>query len=189
MIRDDEWLVVIDRQKVFAESDWSTWAVPDHSYDLTTEPYLQLAEAFGDHVLYTKYVSPLPPEGSWADYFKDWPEFLVPPDDPMFEFTAETAALAQGHPVVTREVFSKWCPEMKAILDGSTHITVCGVATDFCVLQTCLAACDAGISVRVAADACAGTSIDNNALALNLMRLYEPLITVSSSEEILTPAP
>lgn len=185
MIRDDEWLVVIDRQKVFAESDWSTWAVPDGSYYATDAPYALLAKAFGERVLYTKYVSPEPPRGAWADYFKDWPDFEVPASDPMFDFTDDTAALAEGHPVVTRTVFSKWCPRMRDVLAGSTHITVCGVATDFCVLQTCLAACDAGVSVRVAADACAGTSTENHELALDLMRLYEPLITVSDTAAVL----
>ncbi len=185
MIRDGEWLVVVDRQKVFAESDWSTWAVPDHSYDATTEPFQRLAREFDDHVVYTKYVSPEPPTGAWADYFADWPDFVVPATDPMFDWTDDTADLVAGHPVVTKTVFSKWGPELARIIGGASKITVCGVATDFCVLQTALAACDAGVSVRVAADACAGTSPENHQLALDLMSLYAPLITVSDSATIL----
>ncbi|NEG69777.1 cysteine hydrolase family protein [Bifidobacterium choloepi] len=185
MIRDNEWLVVIDRQKVFAESDWSTWAVPDHSYDTTTENYRRLAEAFGDRVAYTRYVSPEPPEDAWADYFADWPDFIVPKDHPMFDWTDDTAPLVEGHPVVTKTVFSKWGPELADVIRGAKKITVCGVATDFCVLQTALAACDAGISVRVAADASAGTSPENAKLACDLMSLYAPLITVTDTDSIL----
>lgn len=37
MIAEDEWLVVIDRQRVFAESEWSAWACPDGSYHTTDE--------------------------------------------------------------------------------------------------------------------------------------------------------
>ncbi|MEE1296377.1 MAG: cysteine hydrolase [Bifidobacterium sp.] len=185
MIRDDEWLVVVDRQQVFAQSDWSTWAVPDGAFYTTDGPYSRLADAFGERALYTKYVSPVPPTGSWVDYFKDWPDFEVSPDDPMFDFTPDTAERAEGHPVVVRDVFSKWCPEMQAIVGAGGWMTVCGVATDFCVLQTCLAAADDGMHVRVASDACAGTSPENHQRALDLMALYAPLITVEDTSSIL----
>lgn len=101
MIAEDEWLVVIDRQRVFAESEWSTWACPDSSYHTTDEAFARLAKAFGDRVVYTRYVAPQPPQNAWIDYFKDWPQFLVAPDDPMYDLTADTAELAQGHAVVS----------------------------------------------------------------------------------------
>lgn len=97
MIAEDEWLVVIDRQKVFAESEWSAWACADGTYYDTNEAFEKLAKAFGDRVVYTRYVAPIPPKDAWVDYFKDWPQFLVPPDDPMYDLTDETAALAEGH--------------------------------------------------------------------------------------------
>lgn len=184
MIRDNEWLVVVDRQKVFAESDWSTWAVPDGSYYATNDNFAKLAHAFGDRVVYTKYVSPEPPQDAWADYFADWPDFIVPHTDPMFDWTDDTAPLVPGHPVVTCDTFSKWGPDLASAINDSRRITVCGVATDFCVLQTALAACDAGISVRIAADACAGTSPENHRLALDLMSLYAPLIAVTDTATI-----
>ena len=56
MIAEDEWLVVIDRQRVFAESEWSAWACPDGSYHTTDEAFARLAKAFGDRVVYTRYV-------------------------------------------------------------------------------------------------------------------------------------
>lgn len=48
MIKEDEWLVVIDRQRVFCESEWSTWACADHTYDSTTEAFTKLAKAYGN---------------------------------------------------------------------------------------------------------------------------------------------
>ena len=51
MIAEDEWLVVIDRQRVFAESEWSAWACPDGSYHTTDEAFARLAKAFGDRVV------------------------------------------------------------------------------------------------------------------------------------------
>ena len=66
MIAEDEWLVVIDRQRVFAESEWSTWACPDSSYHTTDEAFARLAKAFGDRVVYTRYVAPQPPQNLHA---------------------------------------------------------------------------------------------------------------------------
>ena len=44
MIAEDEWLVVIDRQKVFAESEWSAWACADGTYYDTNEAFEKLAK-------------------------------------------------------------------------------------------------------------------------------------------------
>lgn len=167
MIAEDEWLVVIDRQKVFAESEWSAWACADGTYYDTNEAFAKLAKAFGDRVAYTRYVAPIPPKDAWVDYFKDWPQFLVPPDDPMYDLTDETAALAEGHQVVDRTTFGKWGQQLIDAIGGAKKITVCGVA------------------VRVPADACAGSTPENQELALNTMRLFEPLITVTDTASIL----
>lgn len=167
MIAEDEWLVVIDRQKVFAESEWSAWACADGTYYDTNEAFEKLAKAFGDRVVYTRYVAPIPPKDAWVDYFKDWPQFLVPPDDPMYDLTDETAALAEGHQVVDRTTFGKWGQQLIDAIGGAKKITVCGVA------------------VRVPADACAGSTPENQELALNTMRLFEPLITVTDTAPIL----
>ena len=118
-------------------------------------------------------------------YFKDWPQFLVPPDDPIYDLTDETAALAEGHQVVDRTTFGKWGQQLIDAIGGAKKITVCGVATDCCVLTTVLAAADSGVAVRVPADACAGSTPENQELALNTMRLFEPLITVTDTASIL----
>ena len=142
-------------------------------------------KAFGDRVVYTRYVAPIPPKDAWVDYFKDWPQFLVPPDDPIYDLTDETAALAEGHQVVDRTTFGKWGQQLIDAIGGAKKITVCGVATDCCVLTTVLAAADSGVAVRVPADACAGSTPENQELALNTMRLFEPLITVTDTASIL----
>ena len=55
-----------------------------------------------------------------------------------------------------------------------------GVSTDCCVLSTALAAADAGVAVRVVADACAGVNDDSHRQALAIMPLYAPLVEVVS---------
>ena len=186
-IHNDEWLVVIDRQNVFAQSEWSAWACPDGAYHTTDENYAKLAEAYGDRVVYTRYVAPDEPQDAWVEYFKDWPQFLVPPDDPIYDLTEDTARLAEGHPVITKDTFGKWGDELAAAIQGARKIAVCGVATDCCVLTTVLAAADSGIAVRVAADACAGSSPENHQMAFNVMALFTPLITITDTATILAP--
>lgn len=185
MIANDEWLVVIDRQKVFAESDWSDWACPDGSFHDTDAAYERLVRAFGDRVVHTRYVAPAEARDAWVAYFQDWPQFLVPADDPMYDLTEDAAAFAEGHPVVTCDTFGKWGEDLARAIGGSKHITVCGVATDCCVLNTVLAAADAGVSVQVAADACAGSSPENHQRALEVMAGFAPLVTVTDSDAIL----
>ncbi|WEV63471.1 cysteine hydrolase [Bifidobacterium sp. ESL0732] len=185
MIDENEWLVVVDRQKVFAQSDWSDWACADGTYYATDEPFQRLAKAYGDRVAYTRYIAPDKPQDAWIDYFKDWPQFLVPSDDPMYDFTDETAELAKGHSVVSKTTFGKWGTELKNAVQGAKKIAVCGVATDCCVLQTALAAADDGVAVRLVEDACAGSTPENQKLAIETMKLFTPLITVTDTKELL----
>jgi nicotinamidase-related amidase len=60
-----------------------------------------------------------------------------------------------------------------------------GVSTDCCVLSTALGAADAGVHVRIAADACAGLSEQDHQRALDTMALYGPLIEITSVDEVL----
>ena len=60
-----------------------------------------------------------------------------------------------------------------------------GVSTDCCVLSTALAAADAGVEVRVVADACAGADDASHTKALQVMDLYRPLIRVVTVAEVL----
>jgi nicotinamidase-related amidase len=63
-------------------------------------------------------------------------------------------------------------------------MVLAGVSTDCCVLSTALPAADAGVKVRVAADACAGATDETHRQALELMALYAPLIDVRPSNEL-----
>lgn len=151
----------------------------------TDEAFAALARAYGDRVVYTRYVAPDKATDAWVGYFEMWPQFLVAPDDPMYDLTDDTAAFAEGHPVVTRATFGKWGLELAQAIGGARKIALCGVATDCCVLTTALAAADDGVAVRLVADACAGSSPENHEMAIRTMELFTPLITVTDSAAIL----
>lgn len=173
----EPWLVVVDMQRVFAAG--SPWASPD--YDAAADGIARLRPAFGDRVAFTRYVAPTEPRGAWVPYFEQWPFALVPPTDPLYDLTVDPGA----GPVVTRESFGKWGPELAAATGGSTELVLTGVSTDCCVLSTALAAADAGVHVRVVADACAGASPADHRRALDAMALYAPLVEVTTVDEVL----
>jgi nicotinamidase-related amidase len=180
-MRTDAWLVVVDLQNVFAHG--SPWASPD--FATASAGIRRLIPAFGDRVVFTRYVAPAEPRGAWVPYFEQWPFALVPPSDPLYAFTPEIAPLAAGRPVVTRETFGKWGLEMKAALHGADEIVLTGVSTDCCVISTALPAADDGVHVIVPTDACAGASAANHQRALDAMALYAPLIELTDVDALL----
>ncbi|SNS04309.1 Nicotinamidase-related amidase [Geodermatophilus saharensis] len=170
-------LVVVDAQRVFADPD-SPWAAPRFA---EAHPRIRrLVAAFGDRVVYTRFVAPAEPSGAWVDYYEVFPFALQPPDAPLYDLVEDPGAAA----VVTATTFGKWGPELAALV-GAGPMTVAGVATDCCVVSTVLPAADAGVPVRVVGDACAGSSDDDHRKALGLMGLYAPLVEVTSTDAVL----
>lgn len=174
--RSEPWLVVIDMQAVFAAG--TPWASPD--YAAAAAGVERLRPAFGERVVFTRYVAPPRPEGAWVGYFEQWPFALVPEDDPMYELTLDPG----DHQVVTRRTFGKWGAELAAATAETTELVLAGVSTDCCVLSTALAAADAGVHVRVVADACAAASPEDQRRSLDAMAFYAPLIELTSVAEM-----
>ena len=171
------WLVVVDLQHVFGDAD-SPWLAP--RFGEVVPRIRRLADAFGERVVWTRFVAPAEPEGAWKGYYEQFPFALQPPDAPLYRLVEEPGA----HPVVAATTFGKWGPDLAAVV-GQGPITVVGVATDCCVISTVLPAADAGIAVRVVTDACAGSSDDDHAGALRVMSLYAPLVHVVTTAEVL----
>ncbi|BDZ49973.1 isochorismatase [Frondihabitans sucicola] len=174
------WLVVIDMQSVFGDpgSDWYT-----PHFDTASAGSQRLRQAFGSRTALTRFVAPIEPTGAWVPYYRDWPFALVPQTDPLYDLVP---AFPVGDAVVvTRETFGKWDAATASALGGPLDIVLCGVSTDCCVLSTALAAADAGVRVRVVADACAGLSDLDHQRALDVMALYAPLIEITTVDEVL----
>lgn len=174
------WLVAIDMQEIFSDPA-SKWATPE--YDRAAAGIGRLLPAFGDRAIFTRFVAPATPQGAWVPYYELWPFALVPPDDHLYDLTEPFRGVAPH--VETRETFGKWDTQFARAMDGSTEMVITGVSTDCCVISTALAAADAGVHVRVAADACAGLSPVDHQRALDAMALYAPLIEITSVDEVL----
>jgi nicotinamidase-related amidase len=170
-------LVVIDMQNVFAEPG-GPWSVP--RFGEIVGRVERLVEAYAPQVTFTRFVAPERPAGAWVAYYERFPFALQPPDAELYRLAPPIAALAQGGTLDTTTL-SKWRPE----LAREEELVLAGVATDSCVIGTALAAADAGVHVRVAADACAGADDAAHEHALATMRIWDPLIDVTSTAEIL----
>jgi nicotinamidase-related amidase len=171
------WLVVVDMQHVFGDPD-SPWTAP--RFDEIRPRIGRLAEAFGDRVVWTRFVAPREPVGAWVDYYTQHSFALQPPDARLYRLVDDPG----GAPVVDATTFGKWGPDLAEVV-GNAPLTVTGVATDCCVISTVLPAADAGIAVRVVTDACAGSSDEEHDRALHLMSLYAPLVDLVTTDEVL----
>ncbi len=171
---DADWLVVVDPQQLFASPDASPWGSP--MWEAAAPRVLGLAESFGpERTVVTRFVADPSLGGSWGPYYEEWPFALVPDEDPLYTVVPELDGVAGR--VVTAATFGKW-PALRDLLGPHPRVTLAGVATDCCVISTALPMADAGAHVRVAADACAGSTPENHAHALAVMSLYAPQIHV-----------
>lgn len=175
------WLVIVDPQVIFASSD-SPWGSPFFAEAVAN--IRRLAAAFGDRVLITRWMPTADRSTSWGDYFAAWPFADQPPSDPLFALVPEVEGLSR-HATLDLPTFGKWGPEIEAIVGHGAHVVLTGVATDCCVISTALAGADAGAHLTVVTDACAGSTAENQAAALQVMSLYPPQITLSDTDPVL----
>jgi nicotinamidase-related amidase len=176
----DAWLVVVDPQRIFADPD-SPWGSP--MFADVVEPVRRLAAAAGERTVVTRWVPPRPAHGSWAAYLEAWPFADVPDGDPLLDLVDDLADLSTT--VVSRPTFGKWGPDLAAVTGEAPHLVLTGVSTDCCVVSTALAAADAGATLTVVTDACAGSTPENHRSALEVMALYPPQITLATTDEVL----
>ncbi len=175
---DAPWLVVIDMQVIFGDKG-SQWCTPD--FDAITPAVQRLITAFGERVVYTRFIAPKKPEGAWVPYYELWPFALDAGELNDMAAAFDTA----GHTVVDAPTFGKWGEELAAATGGSRELVLAGVSTDCCVISTAIPAADAGVHVRIASDACAGLSQADHQRALDTMALFGPLIEITTVDEVI----
>lgn len=171
-----DWLVVVDPQVIFADPAASPWGSPMWA---ETVPHIAaLARAYGpERTILTRFVARPDLGGSWASYYEEWPFALVAEDDDLYAVVPDL--VGRGAHTVTASTFGKWNADLRAIVGDQPSLTLAGVSTDCCVISTALPAADAGATIRVVADACAGSTPENHEHALAVMALFAPQITIA----------
>ena len=177
---DAPYLVVVDMQHVFGDPA-SGWFTPE--FDRAGRVIERMLPAFGENVVFTRFVAPEHPDGAWIPYYEQWPFALVPADDPLYDLVP--GFRRAGSTVVSETTFGKWGDDLRPPSAAAARSCSPACSTDCCVLSTALGASDAGVHVRVAADACAGLSETDHQRALDAMALYAPLIEITDSSTVL----
>lgn len=177
-------LVVIDMQEVFAVRG-SGWHVP--RFGEIVEPVEALVAAHPRRTTFTRFVAPAEPRGAWVAYYERFAFARQPPDAELYRLVPPIARLTTAG-TLDLTTLSKWSPELAEAVGPGGELVVAGVATDSCVIATALAAADAGVHVRVAADACAGADDAVHEQALGVLALWAPLVEVTTAEEVVTAA-
>ena len=174
------WFVAIDMQRVFGDPA-SAWYAP--RYAEAAANVVRLSSHFGDRSVFTRFVAPAEPTGAWVSYYEDFPWALQPAGSRLYELTDDVAPYAGE--TVAATTFGKWTADLRAVVGDQPSLVVTGVATDCCVVSTVLAAADAGASITVVTDGCAGSTDDNHQKALDVMALYGPLVALATTAEVL----
>lgn len=168
-------LVCIDLQQVFDVDSAGPWATP--GFPDAVRGAAPLVDAFGDRVVFTRFLPPARPSGSWIDYYTKW-DFAT---DPAASFWKLVDPWSE-RPTLDFPTLSKWDPRLAALV-GAGELVLTGVTTDCCVMATALAAADAGTRVRVIADACGAENQRVQAMSVELLSRRAPLITVTSVDQ------
>lgn len=175
------WLVVIDPQRIFADpgSDWGSPMWPDAAARIA-----DLLPHFRGRTILTRWVPPAADArvGSWDAYMQAWPFADRPADDPFFDLVPPFDSLADAI-VVDAPTFGKW-DALAPIVGEAAELVVAGVSTDCCVISTVLPAADAGATLTIVTDACAGSTPDNHAAAVTVMGLYPPQVALRTAGEL-----
>jgi len=172
-------LVVIDMQRVFQNE--GQWQVP--RYDEIVPVIEQLQQELGSGAVFTRFVRDETEHGAWAAYYQRWNEMRFPTDSNAWDITMNVPGTAT---VVDAPTFSKWGPQLAALIPEGTEMVLTGVATDCCVLSTALGAVDAGRFVTVISDACAAVTDQAQQQTLALLELLSPICEVMTSDQFLT---
>ncbi|MGA7205931.1 MAG: isochorismatase family cysteine hydrolase [Specibacter sp.] len=177
-------LVVIDMQGGFRDGG-SQWCVP--RYEEIVPVITGLQARIAGPAVYTRFVAdPQDVKGAWQQYYERWNEMLLPPDAPEWDITLDVPS---GSSIISKTTFSKWGPDLAALIPVGGELVLTGVATDCCVLSTALGAVDAGRYVTVIADACAAVSDEAQQQTLALLELLQPVCRVLTSAEYLAAGP
>lgn len=176
----DSLLVIIDMQKAFQLSG-AQWECV--GYDDAASKVQQLRKNHPGPAIWTQFIRDPGEEGMWEAYYDRWDQYRVGPLDPLWQLTLEPEP---DDLRVQAPTFSKWSGQLSEFAQDYESITIVGVATDCCVLSTVFPAVDAGKHVTVVVDACAGASQDAHEQSLELLGLLEPMVSLTTTDEILS---
>lgn len=166
-------LLIVDMQNVYLpEEMWACPAVKDAVKNIKNLLDREVIE----QVIFTKFVKPEHPTGTWNDYNKKYAHIN---DNPYLnEIVKELQPYLKQWPVYEKSIYSSMrVPEILETAKKANHVLIAGVVAECCVLATMIDAIDEGYKVIYLTDCVAGLSKENEAAVKRMAKSFSPMHT------------
>lgn len=173
-------LMVIDMQNVYLEKQ--PWGCRD-----TTGVWKRIQDLLdhkiADNVIFTQYLPPTHPVGTWKLYNEENKQIN---DNPwMSELIDSVKPYAEQYLLFSKDKYSSYANDtVRDLASKAKRVILTGVVAECCVLFTLLSGIDAGDKMIYLTDACTGLDQDKEDMVKELALYYQPMHTqVMTCEE------
>jgi len=167
-------LLIIDMQKVY--EDGQPWYCPAINQVQDNIITLLTANATPDLVVFTRYVAPTHPVGTWKNYNQNYTDINKATE--LSELTEALKPYAKYSRVYNKSTYSALSiPALPEMLNSIDRIIITGVVAQCCVLSTVMGLIDTGIPIIYLQDAVAGQSADFEEMTTAIIKSFSPIHT------------
>lgn len=164
-------LLVIDMQNVYLPEE--EWACPKAKEAVKNIKNLLDREVI-EKVVFTKFVKPEQPVGTWKDYNKEYA--AINENLYLNEMMKEMQPYLKQWPMYEKSIYSSMrIPEILEAARNAEHVLITGVVAECCVLATMIDAIDEGHKVIYLTDCVAGMSEENEDAVKRVAECFSPM--------------
>lgn len=168
-------LLVIDMQNVYGKG--GAWECPGSLQAAEKIKELISSEEANLEVIFTRFLAPERPEGTWGDYNREYAAINndLQANEMMGVFREEL----KKYPLYSKSVYSSLSiPEVRDAAKRAGRVLLSGVVAECCVLFTAVPLIDEGIKVIYLKDAVAGIDEDTEKAVETVLSGLAPLQVV-----------
>lgn len=183
---DTDLLLVVDMQNVYTKGQ--AWAC--RNMEDTVSAILRLLHSPScPNVIFTRYLAPAEPEGTWKTYNEI--NASINADPHANAMMPEFKPFLCRYPLYTKSVYSSFAiPDVKNAAQKAGRVLITGVVAECCILSTILAGIDEGCKMIYLKDAVSGLTAASEQETLNIISYFAPLhAQIMTVDEYITSSP
>lgn len=165
--------LIIDMQNVYLpEQPWACHAARQAVASI--QKLLDMHSC--DNYIFTRYIAPSNPVGTWKNYNEAYQEINSNPW--MNEIVDELIPYTKKYPVYDKSTYSSLHqPDVAMLCSMADRIVIAGVVSECCVLATILHGVDLGLPIIYLKDAASGLSQESDHMAETIISNFSPIHT------------